>query len=81
MILTEVTRVKFMALKQKLSTTHSSIITGIDAGAISGNGVTANYRYDENQKTLTVDVVHHPFFIPISEIQTRLSDVLSGLPS
>jgi len=77
MQITGVTQEKFDALKAKLVSTHQAEITGTTEGAITGHGVTAAYRYDEAAQTLSVDVQHHPFFIPVSAIESQLRQALA----
>jgi len=77
MQITGVTQEKFDALKAKLVSTHQAEITGTTEGAITGHGVTAAYRYDETAQTLKVDVQHHPFFIPVSAIESQLRQALA----
>jgi hypothetical protein len=77
MTITGVTQQKFDALKAQLTSTHQAEVTGTTAGAITGHGVTANYQFDATAQTLTVDVVHHPFFIPVSAIESQLRGALA----
>ena len=64
------------ALRAKLLSTHQAEITGTTEGAITGHGVTAAYRYDATTRTLHVDVQHHPFYIPVSAIESQLRQAL-----
>lgn len=70
----------FKALREQLLSTHQAEVTGTTDGVISGHGVTANYCYDSASRTLSVDVVHHPFFVPLSAIESQLRDALSRVP-
>lgn len=66
------------ALREKLLSNHQAAVTGTTEGVITGHGVTANYHYDSANQTLSVDVIHHPFFIPVSAIESQLREALSG---
>ena len=68
----------FQALRAKLLSTHQADITGITEGAITGHGVTATYRYDAASQSLAVDVKHHPFFVPVSAIESQLRKALDN---
>jgi hypothetical protein len=72
MQITGVSQTTFDALRNRLLSTHQAEITGTTDGAITGHGVTAKYRYDSASQTLSVDVTHHPFFIPVSAIESQL---------
>lgn len=74
MLLQNVTPDKFADLRGKLISTHQAEVTGGLMGTITGHGVTANYRYDPDTRTLSVDVIHHPFFIPVSAIEHQLRE-------
>jgi len=78
MIIQGVTIAGFNALRTKLISTHQAEVTGTTEGAITGHGVTAAYRYDEAAQTLAVDVQHHPFFIPVSAIESQLRQALAA---
>ena len=71
MTITPVTPAKFAALKTQLAC-NQAVITGDTSGSITGHGVTANYAYDPASQTLTVDVIHHPFYIPVQAIESQL---------
>ena len=62
----------FDTLKNQLLSTHQAEITGDKDGTITGHGVNANFHYADTSQTLTVDIVHHPFFIPVSAIEKQL---------
>ena len=78
---------QFTALKTKLEDTHqaeitiehSEIPTGDIRGTIAGHGVSANFQYNGTTQTLSVDVTHHPFFIPVSAIESQLRSAIAGL--
>lgn len=74
MLIQNVSSAKFAALKAKLQSTHQAQVTGDIQGTIVGHGVTANYCYDSSVQTLEVDVIHHPFFIPVSAIENQLRE-------
>lgn len=78
MTINQVTPAKFAALKSKLIATHQAEVSGEASGAITGHGVNANYSYDAAAQTLSVDVVHHPFFIPVGKIESSLQDALAS---
>jgi hypothetical protein len=69
----------FCALRAQLVATHQAGITGTTAGTITGHGVTANYSFDSAAGTLSVDVIHHPFYIPESAIEAQLRDQIARL--
>jgi len=76
MLIQNVTPDKFATLRDNLLSTHQAEITGTLSGTITSHGVTANYRYDPDALSLTVDVIHHPFFIPVSAIEHQLRDAV-----
>ena len=78
MQITGVTEATFNALRGQLLANHQAEVTGTTEGAIKGHGVTANYHYDSASQTLSVDVIHHPFFIPVSAIESQLRDAVAG---
>jgi hypothetical protein len=73
-----VSETAFDALRARLLSTHQAEVTGTTQGTITGHGVTANYHYDNAGQTLSVDVIHHPFYIPVSTIESQLRDQLAG---
>jgi hypothetical protein len=78
MQITEVSEATFSALRGQLLSNHQAEVTGTTEGTITGHGVTANYHYDGANQTLSVDVVHHPFFIPVSAIESQLRGAVAG---
>jgi hypothetical protein len=78
MTITPVTVAQFTTALAKLETTNQAKITGSTEGTITGHGVTAKYRYDAHAQTLTVDIVHHPFYIPVSAIEAQLRAALTA---
>lgn len=78
MQITGVSETTFRALRGKLLSTHQAEVTGTADGTIAGHGVTARYRYDSSEQILNVDVVHHPFFIPVSAIESQLRDAVTA---
>jgi hypothetical protein len=78
MQITGVSPAAFDALRGQLLANHQAEVTGITDGTIAGHGVTANYHYDSTQQTLSVDVIHHPFFIPVSAIESQLREAVAG---
>ena len=78
MQITQVSQTTFDALRGQLLSNNQAEVTGTTDGAITGHGVTANYHYDCANQTLSVDVVHHPFFIPVSAIESQLRDAVAG---
>jgi hypothetical protein len=73
MIIANVPPKTFTTLRMHLTETHQAEMTGITNGVISGQGVTANYVYDAAKQTLSIDIVHHPFFIPASMIEAQIT--------
>lgn len=78
MQITGVSEAAFSALREQLLSTNQAAVTGTTGGTITGHGVTANYQYDGANQTLSVDVVHHPFFIPVSAIESQLREALAN---
>jgi hypothetical protein len=78
MQITEVSEATFTALRGQLVANHQAEVTGTTDGTINGHGVTANYHYDGANQTLAVDVTHHPFFIPVSAIESQLREAVAG---
>lgn len=76
-----VSEAAFNALRAQLLSNHQAEITGTTDGTITGQGVTANYHYDSSAATLSVDVIHHPFYIPESAIESQLRTQLAALQS
>jgi hypothetical protein len=76
MQINDVSESALQSLRAKLTSTHQAEITGTTEGAITGHGITAAYRYDAATRTLHVDVQHHPFFIPVSAIESQLRQAL-----
>ena len=81
MEITGVSPAVFSALRGQLLANHQAEVTGTTEGTISGHGVTANYCYDGANQTLSVDVVHHPFFISVSAIESQLRETVANLDS
>ena len=78
MQITGVNEATLRALREKLVSSHQAEVTGTTEGVITGHGVTANYRYDSAHQTLSVDVIHHPFFIPVSAIESQLRAAIAA---
>jgi hypothetical protein len=85
MTIHNVTQSAFNGLLQKLTTTHQTAVSpsssGSNAGQIMGHGVVANYAYRPDTQVLTVDVQHHPFYVPLSLIELQLYDGLGMHPA
>jgi len=77
MQISRVSEAAFNALRTQLLSNHQAEVTGTAEGTITGHGVTADYRYDSAGQTLSVDVIHHPFYIPVSAIESQLRDALA----
>jgi hypothetical protein len=78
MQITGVSAAAFDTLRGQLLANHQAEVTGATEGTITGHGVTANYHYDSTHQTLSVDVIHHPFFIPVSAIESQLREAVAG---
>jgi hypothetical protein len=78
MQITGVSEATFSALRGQLLGNHQAEVTGTTQGTITGQGVTANYRYDNANQTLSVDVVHHPFFIPVAAVESQLREAVAN---
>jgi hypothetical protein len=78
MQITGVSEATFSALRGQLLSNHQAEVTGTTEGVITGHGVTANYHYDRANQTLSVNVIHHPFFIPVAAIESQLRDAVAG---
>ena len=78
MQITPVSQATFDALRAQLLSNNQAQVTGTTDGAITGHGVTANYQYDSVNQMLSVDVIHHPFFIPVSAIESQLRDAVAS---
>jgi hypothetical protein len=78
MQITGVSAATFQALRDQLLSTHQANVTGTTDGIITGHGVTAGYHYDSANQTLSVDVKHHPFFIPVSAIESQLRQTIAN---
>jgi hypothetical protein len=75
----------FEDLKAKLTNKHQANVSGTKAGGVTtgqimGHGVVANYTYTPTSKILTVDVQHHPFYIPVSAIESQLRAAVAAEP-
>lgn len=72
-----VIQVQVDALRTKLATDHdTAVTTSGDMTQIVGHGVTANAFYNGSQ--LRVDVVKHPFYVPVSMIESQLRAALAS---
>ena len=78
MEITGVSEATLSALRAQLLSTHQAEVTGTTGGVIAGHGVTANYHYDGAHQTLSVQVIHHPFFIPLSAIESQLRQAVAN---
>ena len=76
MRITGITEAKFRALREQLVSSHQAEVAGTDDGTITGHGVTAEYHFDSANQTLSVNVKHHPFFIPVSAIESQLREAI-----
>ena len=70
-----VSEAQFNALRAQLLSNLTEV-TGTTNGTITGHGVTANYHYDTVGQTLSVDIIHHPFYIPVASIESQLRNQL-----
>jgi hypothetical protein len=77
MQITGVSEARFRAVREQLLSSHQAEVTGATEGTITGHGVTATYQYDSAKETLTVEVKHHPFFISVSAIESRLRETIA----
>jgi hypothetical protein len=78
MIIQNVTQATFDKLRATLLSTHQADIIGTSQGTISGHGVVASYKFDAANLTLEVDIIHHPFFIPVSAIEGQLQNAVTA---
>ncbi len=78
MQITGVSEATFAALRGKLIENHEAEVSGTTEGTITGHGVSANYHYDGGKQTLSVDVIHRPFFVPVAAIESQLREAVSG---
>jgi hypothetical protein len=78
MQITEVSEAVFSALRAQLLSNHQAEVTGTTEGTITGHGVTASYQYDGARQTLSVAVLHHPFFIQVSAIESQLRESVAA---
>jgi hypothetical protein len=76
-----VSEAAFNALRAQLLSNHQAEVTGTTDGTITGHGVTANYHFDGAGQTLSVDIIHHPFYISESAIESQLRGQLTALHS
>lgn len=67
-------------LRQKLLADHETVTPDKIGGfIIAGHGVSADAKYDESTKVLTVEIQKHPFFISQAHIQAALTDMVAQL--
>ena len=78
MQITGVSESAFENLREQLVQKHQAVVTGTTQGTITGHAVAASYRYDGASQTLSVDVTHHPFYVPLSTIESQLRAALAG---
>jgi len=78
MQITGISEATLDALRRQLLADHRTEVTGTTEGTIKGHGVTANYHYDSTQQTLSVNVIHRPFFIPLSAIESQLRTAVAN---
>lgn len=72
-VYTGVSRARFAAISDKVSTEAGLQITG-DSGKVSHLGVTISWEYSES--TLRVTLVHRDFFDPSAEMILKQLDTL-----
>ena len=74
-----VTSAQLQAAKEHLSANGATVSPAADgnSGNISGHGISADFSFDPGAGVLTVDVVHKPFFVPLSGIQSQIADGLA----
>jgi len=77
MIIQDVSQKTLDTLRAQLLAGKQAEISGTTEGSITGHGVNAAYAYDAAAQTLTVNVVHHPFFIPVAAIEAQLRDAVT----
>ena len=77
---TGVSEAAFAGLREQLMSNHNAVVTGTTEGTLIGHGVAADYHYDGANQTLSVDVIHHPFYISIAAIESQLRATLDGCP-
>jgi hypothetical protein len=76
-IIDNVTQAQVDALRAKLATDHdTAVTTSGDTSQIIGHGVTANAIYDGSR--LRVDVLKHPFYVPVGMIESQLRAALAS---
>lgn len=64
-------------LKDQLGASGTTVqLLEINKYQIIGHGITANAIYDETLGSLNVTVVHKPFFIPESAIQSGILEAM-----
>jgi len=83
MTIANVSQKTFDALKARMTSTHQTTVTQplvvADGGHIIGHGVTADYIYSAEAKTLQVTIVHHPFWLTVSEILKSLLEIIKAI--
>lgn len=68
-----VTPEKFSDLELKLLASHQAVMEmDGNSGSISGHGVTAGVTYDPVAQTLDITVKSHPFWQPISFVESSI---------
>ncbi len=77
MQIADVSEAAFNALRAQLLSSQAEV-TGTTGGTITGHGVTADYQYDSASRTLSVEVIHRPFYIAESAIESHLRDAVAG---
>jgi hypothetical protein len=83
MTLENVSPKSFHLFKHAMTTDHQAVVTtpltpGGD-GQIISNGVTAPYVYDEQARTLKIDLTHRPFYLPIETIEQSLTEIMTAI--
>lgn len=71
-----VTPAQFAGLKKRLAESHDAIMN-LDAsgttGTVTGHDVTASIAYSGSTSVLSVAVIKHPFWYPLSAIEQGIS--------
>jgi hypothetical protein len=76
MVITNVSQKTVDTLKAQLTSKNGATVTD---STISGHGVNASYSYDAKSQQLTVNVTHHPFYVPESHIESELRGAVAKL--
>ena len=75
-----ITAAQITTLTSELAAQNTQITPGAENQyAITGHGITASAVFDPAKGSLTVTVIHKPFYIPESAIESGIQNALKAI--